>query len=68
MGEPMSGEEYRRYAAECLQAAELVQDQASRGKLVDMAAAWLRLAEQAEKNSQTVIVYEAPYITERAKP
>jgi hypothetical protein len=28
--------------------------------LLDMARAWLLLAEQAEKNSETFVVYEAP--------
>jgi hypothetical protein len=61
------GDEYKAHAAECVRLAEQVKDQAAKTKLIDMAAAWLRLAELAEKNSQTVLVYEPPYITDRAK-
>ena len=63
----MVGDEYKAYAAECVRLAEQVKDQVGKSKLIDMAAAWLRLAELAEKNSQTVLVYEPPYITDRAK-
>jgi hypothetical protein len=63
----MVGDEYKRRAVECLKLAEQVADQSSKAKLTDMAAAWLRLAEQAEKNSRAFLVYEPPYI-ERVKP
>ena len=50
---------YRLYAARCIRIA---QDLELDGKLIllDMAQAWLRLAEQAEKNSETALVYETP--------
>ena len=64
----MAGDEYKRYAAECVKAAELVTDARTKTSLMNMAATWLRLADQAEKNSQAVLVYEGPYIAERAKP
>lgn len=64
----MVDNECRRYAAECLKAAELLSDQTSKSNLIEMAAAWLRLADLAEKNSHADLVYEAPYVTERAKP
>jgi hypothetical protein len=67
-GETMAGEDYRRYAADCLKLADLITDQTSKAALHTMAAAWVRLAEQAERNSQTFLVYEPPYFTERAKP
>ena len=50
---------YRAFAAQCVQIAEGLQ---SDTKLVflHMAQAWLRLAEQAEKNGQAAAVYEPP--------
>jgi hypothetical protein len=66
-GVVVAGDEYKAHAAECLRLAEQVKDQAGKSQLVSMAAAWLRLAELAEKNSQTVLVYEPPYVTDRAK-
>ena len=63
----MVGDAYKAHAAECLRLAEQVTDQVGKTKLIDMAAAWLRLAELAEKNSNTVLVYEPPYVTDRAK-
>ena len=51
--------DYQRHAAECLLLAEEVHDPAARGRLLAMAQAWSRLAEQAEKNNRTDLVYEA---------
>ncbi len=53
-------EEYRRRAAGCILIAEETADSASRLQLMEMAQAWFRLAEQAEKNSRTDLVYETP--------
>ena len=53
-------EDYRQNAAKCLSLAWRSKNEAVRLGLVDMAHAWLRLAEQAEKNDQTDIVYETP--------
>jgi hypothetical protein len=53
-------DEYRRLAANCVSMAERVTDHQFKASLVDMAGAWLRLAEQAEKNSRTDLVYETP--------
>src|SRR6266511_1730964 len=53
-------EEYRRLAANCVSMAERVTNHQFKASLVDMAGAWLRLAEQAEKNSRTDLVYETP--------
>jgi hypothetical protein len=53
------GDEYKRHAAECLRAASEVNDPKQRAALLEMAQAWARLAEQAVKNNQTDIVYEA---------
>jgi hypothetical protein len=44
--------EYRRNATQCVLVAEDALSPADQLILMQMAAAWLRLAEQAEKNSQ----------------
>ena len=46
----MSADEYRRYAAECLQLAETVKTQA-KDSLRAMAIAWSDLAERAERSA-----------------
>jgi len=56
----MSKEDYQQNAAKCLDLADQSSDPAIRMGLIDMAHAWLRLAEQAEKNSRTDLVYETP--------
>jgi hypothetical protein len=51
---------YRLYASRCV---EIAQDTASperRAALLAIAQAWLGLADQAEKNSDVVLVYETP--------
>jgi hypothetical protein len=56
----MSSVDYRRYAAELLAIADHVGDHQSRAALLAMAQRWQHLAAQAEKNLQTVLVYETP--------
>ena len=58
-----SAELYRANAAECLVMASSVTDASNRASLLNMASAWLRLAELAEKNSRTDLVYETPPAT-----
>jgi hypothetical protein len=53
-------EDYRLHAAQCLKLAAESTGQSSRVALLDMARAWMRLAEQAEKNSTLDLVYETP--------
>ena len=55
-----SAELYRANAAECLVMASSMTDANSRKSLLDMASAWLRLAEMSDKNSHTDLVYETP--------
>ena len=55
-----ASEEYRQHAAECLRAAERTTDLAARVALLDMARAWHSLADQAERNRRTDLVYETP--------
>jgi hypothetical protein len=40
--------------------AEHATDPGFRANLIDMANSWLKLAEQAEKNSRTDLSYETP--------
>jgi len=53
-------DEYRRSAADCLRMAERTADLAARATLLDMAQSWRVLAEQADRNSATDVVYETP--------
>lgn len=46
----MRANEYRRYAAECLQLADKVKNSDYSAILRAIALAWFNLAEQAEKN------------------
>ncbi len=54
----MSKIDYRQNAANCLHLADQSSDPAIRMGLIDMAHAWLGLAEQAEKNSRADLVYK----------
>jgi hypothetical protein len=56
----MRPDEYRRYAQECLRAAAALADTRERLLLVEMARAWLGLAQQSEKNLASDLVYETP--------
>jgi hypothetical protein len=51
---------YRLHAAHCVEFAERSSDAEGRLALLAMAQSWLALAEQAVKNSETVLVYETP--------
>jgi len=55
-----SREAYRQNALECLRLAHATTEPATRAVLTDMATAWVKLGEQAEKNRQTDLVYETP--------
>jgi hypothetical protein len=44
-----SSEDYRRYAAECLQLAATVMDPQARTMLAHMAQVWLRLADEKDE-------------------
>jgi hypothetical protein len=46
----MKAEQYRRLAAGCIDMASGTDGPQFKAALIDMAGAWLRLAEQAEKN------------------
>jgi hypothetical protein len=63
-----SAEAYRVRAKSCTQLAHKATDLESKMLLLDMARAWLVLAEQAEKNSATTLVYETPEPRSRPQP
>jgi len=53
-------EEYRLNAVNCLSVAEGLTDPAKKSALLAQARSWFALAEQAERNSKTDVVYETP--------
>jgi hypothetical protein len=60
----MSGAKYRRKAANYLKLlAESSPEQAAKSRLLAMACSWQRLADQADRNSKTELVYEPPMPT-----
>ncbi|MGB9297577.1 MAG: hypothetical protein WCB52_15385 [Pseudolabrys sp.] len=54
------GDTYRARALELLARAEVETDPETRAEFENLAAAFLRLAEQAERNSKLVIDFELP--------
>ena len=56
----MDAEEYRQIAANCIRVAQQARTPELKASLVEMAQAWLRLADQAEKNRQADLTYETP--------
>jgi hypothetical protein len=57
----MDKSRYADFAADCVLLAGQTTDPMSKLRLLDMAAVWLRLADQAGKNSQTDRVYETQF-------
>ena len=51
---------YRDHATDCLALAGDASDVRHRLALLDIARVWLDLADQAEKNAATDLVYETP--------
>jgi len=49
---------YRLHAAQCFHLSHRLSD--SKVVLLDMAQSWVILAEQAERNGETTLVYETP--------
>jgi len=60
----MSGAElvalYRLHAAQCVNLSHRFSRSNSKVMLLHMAQSWVILANQAEKNSETTLVYETP--------
>jgi hypothetical protein len=55
-----NSEEYRRKAAEMNARAKQEQNPLTRAELENLALAYLRLADQAERNATVDLVYETP--------
>jgi hypothetical protein len=53
-------DEYRHNAANCLAVAGHTDDPTARALLIAMARSWHRLADQADRNSKSDLVYETP--------
>jgi hypothetical protein len=51
---------YRLNAVKCVDLAQSSSDSENKLVLLEMARAWLLLAEQAVKNGETILVYETP--------
>ena len=51
---------YRLHSARCTEIAQRSRDLETKLALLTMAQAWLTLADQAIKNSETALVYEMP--------
>jgi hypothetical protein len=51
---------YRQRAGKCFTISQKMEDAGERLELIDMAQAWLALAEQAERNGQLFTVHETP--------
>jgi hypothetical protein len=65
----MAMSEYRHHAAECLSIADETTNPQHKMLLIAMAQAWLRLAQQPERNIAGDLVYESPSPpTETAAP
>jgi len=62
----MSAEECRSRAAECLRLANEANSARAKARLTDMAGAWLRLSDQADKNSKADLSYQTPKKTPEA--
>jgi hypothetical protein len=56
----VSTEDYRGRAGECLRLANETANPTHRASLIEMAQAWLRLIDQAEKNRLSDLTYETP--------
>ena len=51
---------YRQYALECLRLANDTNEPSTKAVLIDMAQAWIKLAEQAQRNRQLATDPHAP--------
>ena len=50
---------YKVHAAACLEIARTGNNREGKIALLDMARAWLALAEQHDKNNQSTLIYES---------
>jgi len=61
-------EEYRKRAQSCIEIFSSLMQEEHKLEVLGMAKAWLRLAEQAEKNRQTNVLYATPGAGLRESP
>ena len=62
---PKRRNQYLAIAAECIRLAGQMSDPARKLMLLDLAATWMRLAAQADKNTHLDLAYETPVPGER---
>jgi hypothetical protein len=60
----VAGQDYRDNATECLRLANQTSNASMKASLLQIAQSWLKLYDQATKNSQADIVYD-PTATQR---
>jgi hypothetical protein len=67
---PADGREeaYKVHAAACLEIAPNTDDREGKIALLDIARAWLALADQHDKNSQTTLVFETRRRSRAGRP
>lgn len=58
---------YRLYASNCMECAQELAPERKLA-LLNIAQAWLNLADQVAKNSETVLVYETPPLPRPTSP
>jgi len=63
-----NAKEYRLRAQHCLDIAMDMDDLSKRMVLLNMAQAWMLLADQAERNMKTDVVYETPPARPATRP
>ena len=61
----MNTDHYRRYARACLKLASVMKDTHTKRTMIEVAAGWMRLAEQAERSSKAAYG-DAQYKTSKA--
>ena len=60
-GCPVSNpDQYRHHALDCLRLANETSDPGAKAVPLDMAQSWVRLADHAQKNLRTDLIYETP--------
>ena len=59
MARARQADAYQQRATQCVQLAQHTSDHRAKLMLLEMARVWLALAEQAIKNSETVLIYDA---------
>jgi hypothetical protein len=64
----MPKDDYRMRAGECLRLAGALSDPTQKALLVEMAQAWLRLFDQAEKSRHTDVFYQTPPVPGEQTP